>query len=267
MTPKFRISQEDFAARKLMIATPMYGGQCHGLYTTSLLDVSTALLRNGQTLEHRAVYNDSCVARARNTLVEAFLQTDCTHLLFWDADIEAKPDDVVGLMILADPASDKDVVCGLYPKKHIRWDKIAAAANAGWDHDKLEQFGGDYVFNPVGLSGEHDLYSLLDVAECGTGFMMIQRRVLDAFKAAYPDRRYKSTEGSEGYTTAYFLDEIDPASQRFLTEDYNFCRLLRLIGQKIWVAPWMGLNHIGSFKFVGNPAAVSSLVKPAAAAA
>ena len=61
-----------------------------------------------------------------------FLQSDCTHFMFIDADIEFDPMDVLSLMFLCDEESDKDIVCGVYPKKHVAWDKVQARRR-GWE--------------------------------------------------------------------------------------------------------------------------------------
>lgn len=265
---RLRINLEDLRQRKLFIATPRYGAQLWGGYADSMDDLRTVMAKWQLDLKIAKVDNDSCVARARNTLADEFLRSDCTHMLFWDGDIRATPDNVFGLLSVADPKSDKDVVCGLYPKKHIRWDKVEAAVKQGVDPEDLKEFVGDMVFNPVGLSGQHDLYSPLEVSECGTGFMLIQRKVFAEFILAYPERAYRVDHiPDQEWSWAFFLEEIDPVSRRLLTEDYNFCRLVRAIGLKVWVCPWMNLSHYGGFEYVGNAGAVSSLIKPAAEAA
>ena len=259
---KMRIEFAELEPRKLMVATPRFGAAQTGIYSDAFDNLRIVMNQYNLTMDRVRVDNDSYIPRARNTLVDEFLRTDFTHLLFWDADIGATPDDVLGLLLLADPKSDKDIVCGLYPKKHIRWDKVCAAARQGYKADDLENFVGDSVFNPINLSGSHDLYTPMEVSECGTGFMMIQRHVFERFAKAYPERAYRTDHHGEGFTGAYFLGEIEPVSKRLLTEDYNFCRLARAIGLKVWVAPWMNLSHFGNYEYVGNPAAVSALVKP-----
>lgn len=251
-----RVNLEDLKPKKLMVATPRYGGMSVGLHTDAFDDLRLIFGHYGLPLIRCHVDNDSCIARARNTCVDEFLRSDCTHLLFWDGDVIATPDDVIGLLALAE--GDKDVVCGLYPKKHIAWGKVAAAVRQGVSASDLPSFVGDMVFNPIGLSGEHSLYTPLEVAECGTGFMMIQRSVFERFGSRYPERRFKVDHHGAAWSIAPFIDEI--VGGRFLTEDYNFCRLIRAIGLKVWVCPWMNLSHVGTYVYSGNPAAVSSII-------
>ena len=42
------------------------------------------------------------------------------------------------------------------------------------------------------------------------------------------------------------------ASMRYLSEDYAFCRWLRDAGGKVWLAPWIQLEHTGTFVFGGS---------------
>ena len=253
---KLRIAQEELVRRSLFICTPMYAGLCYGLYANSLLQLNTVMVKNSLTMSHFSLFSESLITRARNICAKAFMQSDMTHLMFIDADIEFTPDDVLTLLVSADPQSDKDVVCGLYPKKNIRWDRIALAAKNGVEPDDLPQYEGSSVFSPEGLSGSYDLHSLVEITEGGTGFMIIQRHVLERFMERYPDLAY---ETNEGRMACFFDTYIDAATGRYLSEDFNFCRLIRAIGMKVWVAPWLCLNHLGYYKFTGNPGAVSSL--------
>ncbi len=255
---KLRISQEELQKRSLFVGTPMYGGQCYGLYANGLLSLGITCQQHGIKMQYAPLFNESSIVRARNTVADYFRSTELTHLLFIDSDIEFIPDDVLALLVLAAPGSDKDVVCGLYPKKHICWKKIKAAVEQGYEANDLEHFVGEMVMNPVGREGNYSLYDPLDVKECGTGFMMIQRHVLDRFMEAYPDAYYASDKGDVGY---FFSDWVDPVNHRFLTEDYNFCRLVTDLGMKVWVAPWLNLNHLGYYKFKGNAGAVSALAQ------
>jgi hypothetical protein len=45
---------------------------------------------------------------------------------------------------------------------------------------------------------------------------------------------------------------IDPATRRYLSEDYMFCQYARAIGIHVWLCPWIKLQHIGSYIFAGS---------------
>jgi len=72
-------------------------------------------------------------------LVDEFLRSGFTHLLFIDADIHFDPRDVIALLAL-----DKDVIGAPYPKKSIKWASAqqATVRTLNWDGiiDQLRQF-------------------------------------------------------------------------------------------------------------------------------
>lgn len=257
------ITQAELQARTLYVGTPMYGGQCYGLYSNSMMKLGITAVEQGLKFKYAPLFNESLVQRARNALADDYLHgfEKLTHFMFIDSDIEFEPTDVLTLLALADPKSDKDVVCGLYPKKHICWQKVKAAVEQGYDASQLEEFVGEMVMNPVGREGDYNLYEPLDVKECGTGFMMIQRHVLERFVEAYPELYYHVHEGHNHRIASFFNVSIDPETHRLLSEDYDFCRLVQDMGMKVWVAPWLNLNHLGYYKFKGNAGAVSALVQ------
>lgn len=60
--------------------------------------------------------NESLVTRARNNLMAKMMtNTQATHFMFIDADIRFQPESIFQMM-----ACDKDVIGGLYPKKHCQ---------------------------------------------------------------------------------------------------------------------------------------------------
>ena len=50
----------------------------------------------------------------------------------------------------------------------------------------------------------------------------------------------------------FFTESIEPETKRLLSEDYHFCRNWRLMGGKIYAAPWVELGHIGTYTFEGR---------------
>ncbi len=109
---EIKIKAEDLRKNKLMVCTPMYGGNCVGLYMKSCLDLQTLCIRYGIEIRFSFLFNESLITRARNYLVDEFLRSGFTHLLFIDSDINFDPNDVIALIAL-----DKDVIGGPYPKQ------------------------------------------------------------------------------------------------------------------------------------------------------
>jgi len=57
----------------------------------------------------------------------------------------------------------------------------------------------------------------------------------------------------------HYLSNEAHASRRYLSEDYNFCYLIRRAGGKVWFCPWMKLSHVGSYVFGGSLADIASI--------
>ena len=70
-------------------------------------------------LQFATIGNESLITRARNTLVQLFMDGDYTHLLFIDADLAFNPESVLRMVDF-----NKDVVTGVYPRKTIDWTKV-----------------------------------------------------------------------------------------------------------------------------------------------
>jgi hypothetical protein len=266
---EIQVKVEDLKKNKLFVATPMYGGMAHGLYLKSCLDLQGIMSRYGVDVKFSFLFNESLITRARNYLVDEFLRSDCTHLLFLDSDIHYNPQDVVALLAL-----DKDVIGGPYPKKSINWNNIAHAArnHPELDPRELETLVGEYVFNVVKGTSQFSVTEPLEVLEIGTGFMLVKREVFDKMAVEYPNIRYKPDhvgqahfDGSR-YIHAYFDTVIDTkdsitggGSERYLSEDYMFCQMWRKMGGNIFLCPWMKTQHIGTYAFSGNMPKVAEL--------
>jgi len=255
------VSVEDLRKKKIFVATPMYGGVCGGQYCKSTADLASMAAQYGMDVRFFYLFNESLITRARNYLVDEFLRSDCTHLMFIDSDIGFDPNDVIALSVIAEQGTDKDIVCGPYPKKCIAWEKIKRAVDKGFadkDPMQLEKYVGDYVFNPKGETTTIPLDEPVEVLEGGTGFMIIRRDSLEKFAKAYPQYYYKPDhvrtehfDGSREILMA-FQAEVDPASKRYLSEDYWFCQKAQEVGLKVWLCPWMKLQHTGSYVFGGS---------------
>lgn len=254
--------------KKLFVATPMYGGMCTGFYTKACIDLQQFCDKYGIKIVFYYLFNESLITRARNYCVDEFLRSDCTHMMFIDSDIHFKEQDVIKLLSMCDSEKGYDIVTAPYPKKCIAWEKVAEAVKQGFADENphvLQDFGGDYVFNPVGNNTSFSLGNPVEISEGGTGFMMIDRSVFVDYAYAYPQFKYRPDHlrsehfDGENEITAFFDCVIDPETKRYLSEDYMFSRYARKIGKKIWLCPWIKLNHIGTTSFVGNMAAIAAI--------
>jgi len=275
MSFEIKVPISELQKKKLFVATPMYGGQCAGMYTRSIADLAAICAKYEIPLQLYYLFNESLITRARNYCVDEFLRSDATHLMFIDSDIGFNPNDVIALLALqSDDNSDYDVIGGPYPKKCISWEKIKLAVDKGMadnDPNTLEKYVGDYVFNPKGGQREIPIGQPVEVMEIGTGFMMIRRATFDKYKEAYPHLSYKPdhirTAAFDGSREihAYFDCIIDPVSKRYLSEDYMFCYNVEKMGSKVWLCPWMSMNHVGSYVFGGSLMDLATIGAPATA--
>jgi len=258
-----------FKACSLFVSTPMYGGMAHGLYMKACLDLQMLLTQYGVEVQFSFLFNESLITRARNYLTDQYLKTDCTHMLFLDADVHFDPQDVLDLIV-----RDKDLSGAPYPKKTINWKNVAQAArqHPTLEPRELENLVGDFVFNVAKGTTKIQVNEPLEVLEIGTGFMMIKRGVFDKMKEAYPALKFKPDFIGQAdfdpttYIQVYFdtmIDTVDSAtgggSDRYLSEDYMFCQLWRKIGGKVFLCPWMRTQHIGTYAFTGNMPAIANL--------
>jgi len=199
---------------------------CAGMFARSLADLTGMCKHYGIPLQFYFLFNESLITRARNYCADEFMRSDATHLMFIDSDIGFDANDVIALLGLSATNEDYHVLCGPYPKKTIAWEKIKAAVDKGVadeDPNVLENFVGDYVFNPR-QGGNIKISEPCEVLEGGTGFMMIQRKVFEKYDEVYPQFKYKPdhvrTANFDGNREimAYFDALIDDKSQNLNNE-------------------------------------------------
>ncbi len=203
--------------------TPCYGGQITEVCFSSYLQWTILAMQNGLDFQLDTLSNESNVNRARNSCAAKFLAGDATHLMFVDADIQFRAEDINKLV-----SHDKEIVGGIYPQKTLPPKMVVNTL----DNGKRE---GD----------------LVEVGTLGTGFMLIKRVVFQAM----------IEEGAQKYTDAIGLSSVENDNQydffnctidsngRYLTEDWSFCRRWRQLGGQIWADTTIPLVHVGYHRF------------------
>ena len=249
---------------KFYLATPMYGGMCHGMYTKSLMDTTSVFMQYGIPMQIYYLFNESLITRARNYCVANFLKSDCTHLIFVDSDIHWKAMDLLYMIhLIAENPELYRIFCALYPKKTIAWEKVVKAAKTG-DFDEapweLEKVAGDMVFNPLPdeyPNGQAPVFEPVKIKEGATGFMIIERAVFEEYAEAHPELLYtpdhlREGEFKPGEQITAFFDCIINEQNRYLSEDYMFSEYCRKLGMDIWALPLVELMHCGAYIFQGS---------------
>ena len=248
--------------KHIFIATPCYGGQLGEPYFRSMMRF--AILCNKYDIKYTisTLANESLITRGRNTLNSFFMENkEATHLFFIDADIEFNPEDILRMV-----AYDKPIVVGAYPKKALNWNSIINAARDDLSEtaDTIEGHSSNYVVNfdfvkdaEGNRTGQVQIVdNLVKLKDAGTGFMCIQKDVIQKMFDALPETKYVNDINVDAkfgpFMYALFDCIIDPESRRYLSEDYTFCRRWQDMGGEVWLDPRTALNHVGHYTFRGN---------------
>jgi len=239
---------------KLFVATPMYGGMCTGMYASAVMQCVGAFGQAGIQMYYSFMMNESLITRARNSMAYDFLKSDATHLMFIDADIAFNPADIPRMV-----DADKDIICGIYPKKEINWVEVAAAVKRGVAPEHLQYNTGAFVLNLANgeKSKTGSINEPIEIANGGTGFMLIKRKVFEDLAdkvPSYTNDMYHAVDTVREVKVIkeYFATSIDEESNRLLSEDYHFCKISRQAGFKVWCAPWASFSHTGTYNFSGQ---------------
>jgi hypothetical protein len=210
---------------KLYIATPVADGWVCSAYMTSLMGSVRLLNKFKIEYEYSLLQKCSVLHHARNRLVGNFLASDCTHILFIDADMGWAPEaplellahrkDVIGAVGVT--KEDEPVFCVKHDPSTFKWD-----ARTG----------------------------LLRVTGVGAAFMLLSRACVEKVAKAYEHMAYRDVKADEpSIPNVFWTDVIDG---QMIGEDYTFCDRWRALGGEVWVEPGMPLEHIGSKSYTGT---------------
>ena len=230
---------------KVFIGTPCYGGMITADYFKSCLRLVNEAPKHNIQLQFGTIGNESLITRARNTLVQLFMDDpgDCTHLLFIDADIGFSEKTIFRMLEL-----DEDIVTGIYPRKAIDWEKVKTRINnkPTIDIDELQAASLEYNLNVKNKDHVEVKKGFIEVLDGATGFMLIKKQVFKKMAKAYPELKFKSDQHlNQPHDTEFNYHDNSEWN-------YAFCRLWQKIGGSVYADVVSGLNHHGTYVFRGN---------------
>ena len=241
------------------ILTPCFASLCYVNYVTSLMNTLNMFREYNVQVVVEFCRNDSLVSRARNNLVaRAMGNPKMTHIMFIDNDITWDPLDILKLMI-----SKKNIIGGIYPLKNYNWSKLTNNPNMINDviNKKNNSQFKDLISNESMI--QHNLLkynvnylssmlnidkNLTKVKHIATGFMMIQRNVIDKMSMAFPSTKYIDDVGflkPHENEFAYALFDCGVEEGHYFSEDWLFCHRWTKMGGSIWADISINLTHTG----------------------
>lgn len=233
----------------VLVCIPSFDQKIHLETISSIISVRDTLMRSRIGVGLMWI-RDSLITRARNKLVKSFLeQKEYTHLFFIDSDIVFEPDQFIRVLLF-----DKPLTSAPYPIKH-EYVIEQGDASFGWCFN--------FPIGPYDLTDNEKGFKKVNYA--GTGFMCIQRNVFEKIIDAYPEISYKTdvravidnereSKEVKGNIEYAFFDcgiqgkgilKDEENTQRYLSEDFYFCKLWSQLNGEIWSDLSSSLKHIG----------------------
>lgn len=215
----------------IYIATPALSGSVHIPYAISLMETNELLKSKNIKVTNKVVKSSSLLVAERNRLVEAFWQSDATHMLCIDSDLGWPPQAVLEML-----KQDKEFIVGVYPSR------------TGKSNDFV--FRAQENSNGSVKTDKH----LIKADYVPAGFMLIARSAFVKMRETFPElyfepkKKYDIGAPISGY--CFFDTEIYDGE--FWGEDYVFCRRARKSGVDIWIDPLIGFDHAGNIGMLQN---------------
>lgn len=197
--------------KKVLLACPSYDNPDVS-FTFALAQSREVLHAAGIGTALLILHGNCHVDDGRNSIVRDFMESDCTDLVFLDADVTWEPSALLALC-----ERDEDIVGGVYPYRRE---------------------GGDNM--PVRLmEGGEVRDGLREVEGLPTGFMKIKRAV---FEKMGPTRPWYF---DKIYPTTLMFDRSEPDEHHTRWGgDLDFCKRWREMGGKLYALEDLRLGHV-----------------------
>ena len=213
----------------VMIAMPCYDSVKVSTMV-AVIKVIQQLAKSGVAVGINTI-KSPLIHQARNYLTSVFLNSDFTHLLFLDSDVDFEPEAVVRMLV-----AKKDVICTPYRVKSMEVDKKMYTV----------ELKKDARMEP----GE-----IIEITAGPTGIMLIHRDVFKKIIEKFPDLKIKNPVFPEaGPDHKYYYNFFDFTFEDGYSagEDVSFCKLVQKLGFKIYANTASFTKHHGSYAWGGR---------------
>jgi hypothetical protein len=221
---------------KMMIASAFYEVKAYSPYIVSLIISIKFLDKLGIEWDYVEVSGDSYVDRAKNSLMDQFLKSDCTHLFMVDSDMSWE---VVGFgRMVKDALAGFELVGAAYPCKN-NWEFFGCipVADEKTGYVMGKELGDLRVLEMWGIPGGFILYSK------------------EAIERARPNLKTYKEYGRDGTVLKEVLEcfkcNIEADGSR-IGEDIYFQQRYKEAGGIVWLEPDVTIKHIGVKAWEGN---------------
>jgi len=171
------------------------------------------------------------IHQARNYLTSVFLNSDFTHLLFVDSDVEFEPEAVLRMLV-----AKKDVICTPYRVKSQDVDQKTYTVE-------------------IKKATRMEAGDIMEITAGPTGIMLIHRDVFKKIIEKFPDLKIKnSVFPKPGDDHKYYYNFFDFTFEDGYSagEDVSFCKLVEKVGFKLYANTASFTKHHGSYAWGGR---------------
>jgi len=239
----------------LFIATPCYGGNVNVFFMESIINLIFECQKHKIQCSFFKIPFESLIPRARNVCASAFIKSQCTHMIFIDADIEFNAYDVIQMI-----NTNVDLIGGSYPTKNVNSKLFEQNINENTSKSYKDIVSKSvcYTSKQFKTKVTNDNKTKIECSYIATGFMLIKQQVFTKliedcgeYIQYINDIPAYSQYSINNEMYDFFQSKI--IDKKYVSEDYGFCKLWESVGGKIYTDLTIKLNHIGNITYYGNP--------------
>jgi hypothetical protein len=244
---------KEYKKFSIFVATPVHS-EVSIHFTQACLEFQKQCMRNNILVMFQLM-KSSLVTQGRNLCVSAFMESNFSHLLFIDSDIDFQFESIMKMI-----NADKEVISVPYPLKTFQWDKLydLVKNNKIKSAEELSNRGYTYPFKVENNKDIKVDKGVIEVTHSPTGCMLIKRSVIERMIEAYPKMKIEQQTVINGelvtrpYLYNFFDTLFEPETRIYLGEDFAFCKRWKDIGGKCHAYILDYITHVGEHQYCGR---------------